>query len=235
MYQQRRALKPAARGAGRTRLLGTPRRRREWREHRDTRGCKTAVVNVSRIDLNLFVVLNAIYTEGGITKASERLHLTQPAVSHALARLCASFCRTLCSSAKGMRWSRLRSRTASSDRPFAPSTRSRRAQPHQSVRPAAVDSPVSRGHAPCRRIGDAATARQQGAQRRTGGSARRRAARPGDTHHGAGAGQARCRHRRHAAACAEPFLRPLVRRRHGRGCQKGAPAGGGITRPGELP
>jgi DNA-binding transcriptional LysR family regulator len=45
------------------------------------------MVNVSRIDLNLFVVLDAIYTEGGITRASERLALTQPAISHALARL----------------------------------------------------------------------------------------------------------------------------------------------------
>ena len=46
-----------------------------------------AVVNVSRVDLNLFVVLDAIYTEGGITRASERLSLTQPAISHALSRL----------------------------------------------------------------------------------------------------------------------------------------------------
>jgi DNA-binding transcriptional LysR family regulator len=40
-----------------------------------------------RIDLNLLVVLDAIYTEGGITRASEKLNLTQPAISHALARL----------------------------------------------------------------------------------------------------------------------------------------------------
>jgi DNA-binding transcriptional LysR family regulator len=45
------------------------------------------VVNVSRVDLNLFVVLDAIYTEGGITRASEHLNLTQPAISHALSRL----------------------------------------------------------------------------------------------------------------------------------------------------
>ncbi|HEU0204237.1 MAG TPA: LysR family transcriptional regulator, partial [Burkholderiaceae bacterium] len=32
-------------------------------------------------------MLDAIYTERGITRASERLNLTQPAVSHALARL----------------------------------------------------------------------------------------------------------------------------------------------------
>lgn len=48
---------------------------------------EAVVVNISRIDLNLFVVLNAIYTEGGITRASERLSLTQPAISHSLARL----------------------------------------------------------------------------------------------------------------------------------------------------
>jgi DNA-binding transcriptional LysR family regulator len=44
-------------------------------------------VHISRIDLNLLVVLDAIYTEGGITKASLKLHLTQPAISHALGRL----------------------------------------------------------------------------------------------------------------------------------------------------
>lgn len=43
--------------------------------------------NISRIDLNLFVVFDAIYTEGSITRASEALTLTQPAVSHALGRL----------------------------------------------------------------------------------------------------------------------------------------------------
>jgi DNA-binding transcriptional LysR family regulator len=45
------------------------------------------MINISRIDLNLFVVFNAIYTGGGITRASETLKLTQPAVSHALGRL----------------------------------------------------------------------------------------------------------------------------------------------------
>jgi DNA-binding transcriptional LysR family regulator len=44
-------------------------------------------VHLSRIDLNLFVVLDTIYTEGGITRASKRLSLTQPAISHALGRL----------------------------------------------------------------------------------------------------------------------------------------------------
>ncbi|MGH6962339.1 MAG: helix-turn-helix domain-containing protein, partial [Dongiaceae bacterium] len=44
-------------------------------------------MNLNRIDLNLFVVFDAIYTEGGITRASRKLHLTQPAISHALNRL----------------------------------------------------------------------------------------------------------------------------------------------------
>lgn len=44
-------------------------------------------MQLSRIDLNLFTVFEAIYREGGITPASKRLHLSQPAVSHALARL----------------------------------------------------------------------------------------------------------------------------------------------------
>lgn len=46
-----------------------------------------AAGKLSRIDLNLFTVFRAIYREGGITLASKRLHLSQPAVSHALARL----------------------------------------------------------------------------------------------------------------------------------------------------
>jgi DNA-binding transcriptional LysR family regulator len=44
-------------------------------------------MDLSKIDLNLFTVFDAIYREGGITSASKRLHLSQPAVSHSLARL----------------------------------------------------------------------------------------------------------------------------------------------------
>lgn len=40
-----------------------------------------------RIDLNLFRVLDAIYTHGGVSAAARALHLTQPAVTHALGRL----------------------------------------------------------------------------------------------------------------------------------------------------
>lgn len=44
-------------------------------------------MHISRMDLNLFVVFEAIYAEGGVTPASRRLNLSQPAVSHALGRL----------------------------------------------------------------------------------------------------------------------------------------------------
>lgn len=44
-------------------------------------------MKLSQIDLNLFTVFDAIYREGGITAAARRLHLSQPAVSHALSRL----------------------------------------------------------------------------------------------------------------------------------------------------
>ena len=45
------------------------------------------MAHVGRADLNLLVVLEAIASEGGVTRAGERLNLTQSAVSHALARL----------------------------------------------------------------------------------------------------------------------------------------------------
>ncbi|HEX5373802.1 MAG TPA: LysR family transcriptional regulator [Aquabacterium sp.] len=41
----------------------------------------------SRVDLNLFRVLDAVHEHGGISGAARHLHLSQPAVSHALARL----------------------------------------------------------------------------------------------------------------------------------------------------
>jgi DNA-binding transcriptional LysR family regulator len=44
-------------------------------------------VHLSRVDLNLFVIFDAIFTEGGVTPASRRLNLSQPAISHALTRL----------------------------------------------------------------------------------------------------------------------------------------------------
>lgn len=45
------------------------------------------VLPVSRLDLNLFRVMDAVYAHGGISGAARHLHLSQPAVSHALARL----------------------------------------------------------------------------------------------------------------------------------------------------
>jgi DNA-binding transcriptional LysR family regulator len=45
------------------------------------------VINLSRVDLNLLVVFEAIVVEGGVSRAALKLNLTQPAVSHALARL----------------------------------------------------------------------------------------------------------------------------------------------------
>ena len=44
-------------------------------------------MQLHRIDLNLLVVFEAIYTHGSITRASQVLFITQPAVSNALARL----------------------------------------------------------------------------------------------------------------------------------------------------
>ncbi|HVT34666.1 MAG TPA: LysR family transcriptional regulator, partial [Nevskiaceae bacterium] len=44
-------------------------------------------MQLNRIDMNLLVVLETIYSEGGITRAADKLHLTQPALSHSLARL----------------------------------------------------------------------------------------------------------------------------------------------------
>ena len=44
-------------------------------------------MRLSSIDLNLLVVFAAIHDEGSITRAASKLHLSQPAVSHSLARL----------------------------------------------------------------------------------------------------------------------------------------------------
>lgn len=44
-------------------------------------------MHISRTDLNLFVVFEAIYSMGGVTRAAEVLNLTQPTISHSLRRL----------------------------------------------------------------------------------------------------------------------------------------------------
>jgi DNA-binding transcriptional LysR family regulator len=44
-------------------------------------------MNLSNVDLNLFVVFDAIYTEANLTRAGEIVGITQPAVSNSLSRL----------------------------------------------------------------------------------------------------------------------------------------------------
>jgi DNA-binding transcriptional LysR family regulator len=44
-------------------------------------------MQLQQIDLNLFVVFDTLYSERSVTRAAERLHITQPAVSNALRRL----------------------------------------------------------------------------------------------------------------------------------------------------
>jgi len=49
------------------------------------------MLNLRAVDLNLLPVFEAAYEEGSLSGAARRLSLTQPAVSHALARLRATF------------------------------------------------------------------------------------------------------------------------------------------------
>jgi DNA-binding transcriptional LysR family regulator len=44
-------------------------------------------INLAAIDLNLLVVFDALMTAQNVTRAGERLGLSQPATSNALARL----------------------------------------------------------------------------------------------------------------------------------------------------
>lgn len=46
-----------------------------------------AEMRLNKLDLNLFVVFDALYREGGVTKVAVLLNITQPAVSNALSRL----------------------------------------------------------------------------------------------------------------------------------------------------
>lgn len=48
-------------------------------------------LSLNRVDLNLFIVFEAIYAKRNLTRAAEILCLTQPAVSNALARMRAAF------------------------------------------------------------------------------------------------------------------------------------------------
>lgn len=45
------------------------------------------MMHINRTDLNLFMVFEAVYSQGGVTRAAETLNLSQPTISHALARL----------------------------------------------------------------------------------------------------------------------------------------------------
>jgi DNA-binding transcriptional LysR family regulator len=45
------------------------------------------MIDLRGIDLNLLVSLDVLLAEANVTRAAERLHLTQPAVSTQLARL----------------------------------------------------------------------------------------------------------------------------------------------------
>ena len=48
-------------------------------------------MNLSKVDLNLFIVFDAIYTEANLTRAGQIVGITQPAVSNALSRLRETF------------------------------------------------------------------------------------------------------------------------------------------------
>ena len=48
-------------------------------------------MNLNKVDLNLFVVFDAIYTEANLTRAGQIVGITQPAVSNALSRLRETF------------------------------------------------------------------------------------------------------------------------------------------------
>lgn len=47
----------------------------------------TILIAVNRFDLNLLRIFEAIYSEGGVSGAARKLSLSQPAISHSLARL----------------------------------------------------------------------------------------------------------------------------------------------------
>ncbi|MFU8763157.1 MAG: LysR family transcriptional regulator, partial [Haliea sp.] len=44
-------------------------------------------LNLHKVDLNLLVALQALLEERSVSRAAERLHITQPAMSKTLARL----------------------------------------------------------------------------------------------------------------------------------------------------
>ena len=52
---------------------------------------ESTTMNLNKVDLNLFIVFDAIYTEANLTRAGQIVGITQPAVSNALARLRETF------------------------------------------------------------------------------------------------------------------------------------------------
>jgi len=58
-----------------------------WHRNHSIHQLLVAVMKLSDVDLNLFVVFDAIYTEGNLTRAGEIIGITQPAVSNSLSRL----------------------------------------------------------------------------------------------------------------------------------------------------
>ena len=64
-----------------------------------------AMADLGTLDLNLLRVFDAVARERHVTRAAERLNLSQPAVSNALARLRRRWA-TSCSSAAPAGWSR---------------------------------------------------------------------------------------------------------------------------------
>jgi DNA-binding transcriptional LysR family regulator len=54
-------------------------------------GSPPPAVSLRRIDLNLLVVFEAVVAEASVSRAARRLHLSQPALSHSLARLREAF------------------------------------------------------------------------------------------------------------------------------------------------
>jgi DNA-binding transcriptional LysR family regulator len=57
------------------------------RDHRSARGPAAAKLDRSAVDLNLLIVFDALMQDRSLTRAGRRLGMSQPATSHALARL----------------------------------------------------------------------------------------------------------------------------------------------------
>jgi DNA-binding transcriptional LysR family regulator len=52
-------------------------------------------MNLADVDLNLLKIFEAVYAEGSVSRAAQRIGITQPSVSHGLARLRALLCDAL--------------------------------------------------------------------------------------------------------------------------------------------